>query len=82
MVAVGELVDAADLPSTSKPNVKRALRNLGYLEDEEVGDAFRKLTDVQLRSAGLNVREANAVLAKISPATGLRWFTTSHTVVL
>jgi hypothetical protein len=75
MVTVGELVDGADLSNTSKPTVKRALRELGYPEDEEAGDAFWKLTEKQLQDAGLNVREANAVLAKISPATGMCWFT-------
>ena len=72
---MGELIDAADLPSTSKGKVKRALRDLGYPEDDEVGEAFWKLTDTQLERAGLNVRETNAVLAKISPATGMCCFT-------
>ncbi len=70
MVKVGDLVDTADLPDTSKPRVKEALRVLGYEEDEKVGEAFTMLTCTQLTSAGLNVREANANLAKEAPPTG------------
>ncbi|EIE21715.1 hypothetical protein COCSUDRAFT_83503 [Coccomyxa subellipsoidea C-169] len=49
--------------------MKEALRVLGYEEDEEVGEAFMMLTSTQLTSAGLNVREANAILAKAAPPT-------------
>ncbi len=34
MVKVGDLVDTANLPDTSKPRMKEALRVLGYEEDE------------------------------------------------
>lgn len=76
MVTVAQLVDAADLKDNSKAKVKTALAQLGYDQGEEVGEAFRKLTCDQLqRDGGLNVREANAVLAQITPASGsaLSW---------
>jgi hypothetical protein len=65
MVKVGELVDRADLLQESKATVKTALAELGYPDHDEVGKAFLRLDSNQLKDAGLNLREINAIMAEI-----------------
>lgn len=67
MVAIGKLVDDADLPNESKPKVKDALVQLGYRLGDEVGPALLRVEKVDLLSVQLTVAEANAVLAALAP---------------
>ena len=52
--------------------VADTLQELGYLLDEQAGEALGALTEAQLQNvrvngAGLNVREINALLVRFKP---------------
>ncbi|KAL0024235.1 hypothetical protein WJX77_010762 [Trebouxia sp. C0004] len=57
---------------TSRQLVADTLQELGYLLDEQAGEALGALTEAQLQNvrvkgAGLNVREINALLIRFKP---------------
>ncbi len=72
MPVVRDLVDSLDVQPDRKQLVADVLHELGYLLDEQAGEALDALTEPQLQNvrvkgAGLNVREINALLVKFKP---------------
>ena len=72
MPVVRDLVDSLDVQPDRKQRVADVLHELGYLLDEQAGEALDALTEPQLQNvrvkgAGLNVREINALLVKFKP---------------
>ena len=72
MPSVRDLVDSLDVPLSRRQPVADALQQLGYLLDEQAGEALNALTEAQLqnvrvRGAGLNVRDINALLVRLKP---------------
>ena len=70
MTTVSELVDKNDIPEERKDNVKKILHNLGYAASREVGKAFLKITERHMTDAGINVADANAILAEVELLQG------------
>ncbi len=67
-----DLVDSLDVQPDRKQLVADILHELGYLLDEQAGEALGALTEPQLQNvrvkgAGLKVREINALLVKFKP---------------
>ena len=72
MPTVSGLLDSLDVQPDRRQLVAEALETLGYLLDEQAGEALAALTEAQLQSvrvngARLNVREINALLVKCRP---------------
>ncbi len=72
MPTVRALVDTLDVQQDRRQLVADTLQELGYLLDEQAGEALGALTEAQLQNvrvkgAGLNVREINALLVKFKP---------------
>ncbi len=72
MPTVRALVDSLDVQQDRKQLVADTLQELGYLLDEQAGEAVGALSEAQLQSvrvkgAGLNVREVDALLVKFRP---------------
>ncbi|DBB14135.1 TPA: hypothetical protein ACH3X3_001087 [Trebouxia sp. C0006] len=65
MTTVSELVDKGDIPEERKDNVKKILHDLGYAASRAVGKAFLKITERHMTDAGMNVADANAILAEV-----------------
>ncbi len=70
MTTVSELVDKGDIPEERKDNVKKILHNLGYAASRAVGKAFLKITERHMTDAGINVADANAILAEVELLQG------------
>ncbi len=72
MPTVRALVDILDVQQDRRQFVADTLQELGYLLDEQAGEALGALTEAQLqkvrvKGAGLNVREINALLVRFKP---------------
>lgn len=72
MPTVSGLLDSLDVQPDRRQLVAEALETLGYLLDEQAGEALGAITEAQLQSvrvngARLNVREINALLVKCRP---------------
>ena len=70
MTTVSELVDKGDIPEERKDNVKKILHDLGYAASRAVGKAFLKITERHMTDAGINVADANAILAEVELLQG------------
>ena len=70
MTTVSELVDKGDIPEGRKDNVKNILHDLGYAASRAVGKAFLKITERHMTDAGMNVADANAILAEVELLQG------------
>ena len=70
MTTVSELVDKGDIPEERKDNVKNILHDLGYAASRAVGKAFLKITERHMTDAGMNVADANAILAEVELLQG------------
>jgi len=65
---VRALVDSLDVQHDRRQLVADTLQELGYLLDEQAGEALGAVTEAQLqhvRGAKLNVREINALLVRL-----------------
>ena len=69
MPTVRALVDSLDVQHDRRQLVADTLQELGYLLDEQAGEALSAVTEAQLRNvrAGLNTREINALLVRLKP---------------
>lgn len=72
MSTVRALVNLLDVQQERRQFVADTLQELCYSLDEQVGEALRALTEVQLqkarvKGAGLKVREINALLVRLRP---------------
>ncbi len=69
MPTVRALVDSLDVQHDRRQLVADTLQELGYLIDEQAGEALSAVTEAQLRNvrAGLNTREINALLVRLKP---------------
>jgi len=72
MPTVRALVGSLDVQQDRRQLVADTLQELGYLLDEQAGEALGALTEAQLqkvrvKGAGLNVREINALLVRFKP---------------
>lgn len=68
MPTVSGLLDSLDVQPDRRQLVAEALETLGYLLDEQAGEALGAVTEAQLqhvRGAKLNVREINALLVRL-----------------
>ena len=76
MPTVRALVGSLDVQQDRIRLVADTLQELGYLLDEQAGEALGALTEAQLQrvrvnGAGLNVREINALLVRFKPQGGI-----------
>ena len=65
---VRALVDSLDIQHDRRQLVADTLQELGYVLDEQAGEALGAVTEAQLqhaRGAKLNVREINALLVRL-----------------